>query len=100
MGAVVSLQDLFSIISALPVVTVAVINGLALGGGLELALACDYRIADWQHGHVGLPEVLVGLLPGDCSFVHLVLLELGDYANAVCDWFSWRASLLTSSCAV
>ncbi len=44
---------------------VAAINGLALGGGYELALACHYRvIADDPKAVVGLPEVTVGLLPG------------------------------------
>jgi 3-hydroxyacyl-CoA dehydrogenase / enoyl-CoA hydratase / 3-hydroxybutyryl-CoA epimerase len=44
---------------------VAAINGLALGGGLELCLACHYRvIADDPKAFVGLPEVKVGLLPG------------------------------------
>ena len=43
----------------------AAINGLALGGGLETALACHYRVAaDTEKTQVGLPEVLVGLLPG------------------------------------
>lgn len=43
----------------------AAINGLALGGGLELALACHYRVLAADPGaKVGLPEVLVGLLPG------------------------------------
>jgi 3-hydroxyacyl-CoA dehydrogenase/enoyl-CoA hydratase/3-hydroxybutyryl-CoA epimerase len=44
---------------------VAAINGLALGGGFELCLACHYRvIADDPKAYVGLPEVKVGLLPG------------------------------------
>lgn len=44
---------------------VAAINGLALGGGFELCLACHYRvIADDRKAYVGLPEVKVGLLPG------------------------------------
>ena len=43
----------------------AAINGLALGGGLEIALACHYRVlAEGSAAKVGLPEVLVGLLPG------------------------------------
>ncbi len=43
----------------------AAINGLALGGGLELALACHYRVCtDAPKTQLGLPEVLVGLLPG------------------------------------
>src|SRR5690606_11997692 len=43
----------------------AAINGLALGGGMELALACHYRVvADSPKIQLGLPEVLVGMLPG------------------------------------
>lgn len=48
---------------ALPAVVVAEIGGHALGGGLELALACDFRIAAHQ-AKLGLPEAKVGLLPG------------------------------------
>lgn len=43
-------------------VSIAAINGFALGGGLECALACDIRIAE-QHAQLGLPEASVGLLP-------------------------------------
>lgn len=43
-------------------VTIAAINGFAMGGGLECALACDVRIAD-AHAQLGLPEATVGLLP-------------------------------------
>lgn len=49
----------------LPVPVVAAINGAALGGGLELALACNYRIAwDDKSVQIGFPEVTLGLLPG------------------------------------
>ena len=45
--------------------TVAVIDGVCLGGGLELALACDFRVATTApHTSLGLPEVKLGLLPG------------------------------------
>ncbi|WP_286747615.1 enoyl-CoA hydratase-related protein, partial [Aquabacterium sp. UBA2148] len=44
-------------------VTVAAINGFAMGGGLECALACDIRIAE-SHAQMALPEATVGLLPG------------------------------------
>ncbi|MDH5360627.1 MAG: 3-hydroxyacyl-CoA dehydrogenase NAD-binding domain-containing protein [Gammaproteobacteria bacterium] len=44
--------------------TVAMINGLCLGGGLELALACRYRIAEADSGRLGLPEVKLGIHPG------------------------------------
>jgi 3-hydroxyacyl-CoA dehydrogenase/enoyl-CoA hydratase/3-hydroxybutyryl-CoA epimerase len=47
----------------LPAVTIAVIHGYCLGGGLELALACDYRIAI-DDASFGFPEVLLGLHPG------------------------------------
>ena len=42
---------------------IAAINGVALGGGLEVALACDIRIAA-EHARLGLPEVTLGLIPG------------------------------------
>ncbi|MGE0486291.1 MAG: enoyl-CoA hydratase/isomerase family protein [Gammaproteobacteria bacterium] len=49
----------------LPVPTVAAINGLALGGGLEFAMACHHRVAaQGDTPCLGLPEVLLGLLPG------------------------------------
>ncbi|MGD2110425.1 MAG: enoyl-CoA hydratase/isomerase family protein [Phycisphaerae bacterium] len=56
-------QGVFSDLTALPSVTVAAINGAALGGGLELALACDFRIAV-KSAKLGLPEVTLGLIPG------------------------------------
>lgn len=56
-------QELMVRIADLDVVTVAGINGYALGGGLELALACDVRLADGS-AEVGFPEVDLGLIPG------------------------------------
>ncbi|MFN3580921.1 MAG: 3-hydroxyacyl-CoA dehydrogenase NAD-binding domain-containing protein [Pseudomonas sp.] len=54
---------------------VAAINGAALGGGWELALACHYRIAlDQPHVALGLPEVTLGLLPGGGGVVRMVRL--------------------------
>uniref|UniRef100_UPI00117EBD3B enoyl-CoA hydratase/isomerase family protein n=1 Tax=Streptomyces bobili TaxID=67280 RepID=UPI00117EBD3B len=47
----------------LPVPTVAAVHGFALGGGFELALACDVIVAD-RTAVVGLPEVSVGVIPG------------------------------------
>jgi enoyl-CoA hydratase len=58
-------QHVFTGFAELPQPTVAAINGHALGGGLELALACDFRFAARLDGAlIGLPEVRLGLLPG------------------------------------
>ncbi len=58
-------QQVLDRLAALNCPTVAVINGFALGGGLELALACDYRLAHRQSKPVlGLPEVQLGIHPG------------------------------------
>ena len=46
-----------------PKPTIAVLNGLTFGGGCELALACDIRIAE-EHAQIGLPEIKLGLFPG------------------------------------
>ena len=58
-----AVQKLFLRLEEMPQVTVAEIAGSALGGGLELALACDLRIAA-RGAKLGLPEVGIGLLPG------------------------------------
>ena len=59
----------------LPVPIVAAINGAALGGGFELCLACNYRIAlDHKSVQIGLPEVSLGLLPGGGGVVRMVNL--------------------------
>jgi enoyl-CoA hydratase/carnithine racemase len=55
-------QGLFSRIERMPQIAIAEIGGVAAGGGLELALACDLRIAS-QSAQMGLPEVGLGLLP-------------------------------------
>lgn len=56
-------QDVFGALAALPFPTIAAINGFALGGGLELALAADLRVAG-PGAKLGLPEVGLGLIPG------------------------------------
>lgn len=58
-------QQMFQHLSDLPYPVVAAIHGPCLGGGLELALACDYRVCtDSDKTRLGLPEVQLGLLPG------------------------------------
>src|SRR6516162_10609524 len=58
-------QHLFDQLERLPFPTVAVIHGPCLGGGLEFALACDYRLAiDHPKTQIGLPEIELGLVPG------------------------------------
>ncbi len=57
--------ELFNRIERLPVPVVAAIHGYCLGGGLELALACDWRVADREEGtRLGFPEVKLGIFPG------------------------------------
>lgn len=57
------LQEAFSAVAAIPQPTIAAITGYALGGGLELALCCDLRIAG-DNAKVGQPEILLGIIPG------------------------------------
>jgi enoyl-CoA hydratase/carnithine racemase len=54
--------EAFEALAAFRGVTIAAINGYAMGGGLECALACDIRIAE-EHAQLALPEASVGLLP-------------------------------------
>ncbi|PWI34684.1 fatty acid oxidation complex subunit alpha FadJ [Vibrio albus] len=58
-------HEVFNRLSWLPVTTAVAIHGVCLGGGLELSLACDYRICtDADTTRLGLPEVQLGILPG------------------------------------
>lgn len=58
-------QEIFNKLENLPIPTIALISGFCLGGGLELALACTYRIAeDSGKTKLGLPEVKLGIHPG------------------------------------
>lgn len=56
-------QAIFQAIEDLPIPSIALINGYALGGGLELAMACTFRLAV-PRAKLGLPEVKLGLIPG------------------------------------
>ena len=63
-------SDIITALSDLPLPTVAAINGLALGGGLEVALAADYRVMS-SAAKIGLPEISLGLFPGYGGTVRL-----------------------------
>lgn len=58
-----SLSDAISALENAPFPVIAAIHGQALGGGLEIALGCDFRVMDAK-ARVGLPEVTLGLIPG------------------------------------
>ncbi|KAL7908547.1 putative enoyl-CoA hydratase/isomerase family protein [Trichoderma velutinum] len=59
----VALRDMFSRLAALPIPTIACVSGLALGGGLELALCCHLRVFS-SNARVGLPETRLAIIPG------------------------------------
>lgn len=69
-------QTVFDKLAELPITTVAAIHGACVGGGFELALACDYRVAsDAKTTRIGLPETQLGILPawgGSTRLPHLI----------------------------
>ena len=58
-----ALQETFAVVAQLPKPTVAAVTGYALGGGFELALACDFRVLG-ERAKLGLPEITLGIIPG------------------------------------
>ena len=76
--------DVFDSFEDIKLPTIAAINGAALGGGCEMTLVCDYRIAD-TNATIGLPEVKLGLMPGFGGTVRLPRVIGAD--NAV-EWMS------------
>lgn len=76
-------QAVFARLEALAIPTVVMIDGFCMGGGLELALACDYRVAtDDQNTRLGLPEIMLGIHPGWGGTVRLPRLIGGFDALA------------------
>lgn len=73
-------QNTFRSLEKLPFPVIAAINGFALGGGLELAMACDFRIAS-SKAKFGQPEVNLGLIPGYAGTQRLP--RLAGLANAL-----------------
>lgn len=63
MNRMQALQATFTMVEDIPKVTIAAINGFALGGGCELALACDFRVMA-DNAVIGQPEILLGIIPG------------------------------------
>jgi 3-hydroxyacyl-CoA dehydrogenase / enoyl-CoA hydratase / 3-hydroxybutyryl-CoA epimerase / enoyl-CoA isomerase len=80
----IEVNKIFSDLEDLPYPTVSAVNGTALGGGFELALATDYRVAT-ENSVVGFPEVKLGILPGFGGTVRLPRLIGADNAN---QWIS------------
>ncbi|MGB5412467.1 MAG: fatty acid oxidation complex subunit alpha FadB [Woeseiaceae bacterium] len=76
--------EVFNVFEDLPVPTVAAINGIALGGGFEMTLVCDYRVMSAQ-AKVGLPETKLGIIPGYGGTLRLPRLIGAD--NAI-EWIA------------
>ncbi|MBL4942656.1 MAG: fatty acid oxidation complex subunit alpha FadB [Colwellia sp.] len=77
-------SDVFDAFEDIQLPTIAAINGVALGGGCEMTLVCDYRVAD-TNVSIGLPEVKLGLMPGFGGTVRLPRIIGAD--NAI-EWMS------------
>lgn len=73
-------QEIFSLIETCPKPVIAVVNGFALGGGCELAMACHMRIAA-AHAKFGQPEVNLGIIPGYGGTQRLTFLVGRGKAN-------------------
>ena len=78
-------KQVFDKLEKLPQITVAVINGACLGGGYELSLACNYRVAGFAGCvKIGLPEVRLGILPGFGGCVRLPeLIGIGKALSVI-----------------
>jgi enoyl-CoA hydratase/carnithine racemase len=115
-AAVAAIQRLYRKIERLPQVTLCEIGGAAMGGGLELALACDLRIAATE-ATLGLPEARLGLIPGAGGTQRLTRLcgasvaarlilgaEIVDGATAcelgLVQWAAPRVELAERACAI
>ncbi|MBO4488481.1 MAG: enoyl-CoA hydratase/isomerase family protein [Bacteroidales bacterium] len=72
--------DLFRMIETLPIPVIAAVNGFALGGGCELAMACDIRLAS-NKAKFGQPEVGLGIIPGFSGTVRLARTVGMGYAK-------------------
>lgn len=89
MNWLVEANQIFNALEDLPFPTVTAINGVALGGGFELAVATDYRVAT-AAAVVGFPEVKLGIIPGFGGTVRLPRIIGADNAN---QWISSGAHM-------
>ena len=100
-------QDVFNRIAKLPFPTVAAINGTCLGGGLELTLACKYRIASTNpKTSIGFPEVQLGFIPGwggTIRMPRLIGLQQGftmiSTGNRVDGMKAWKLGIVDETAA-
>lgn len=71
---VAAARKVAELISTSSKIFVAAIQGHTIGGGLELAMACDFRVASEGHYQLGLPEIKLGLIPGNGGTIRLIQL--------------------------
>jgi enoyl-CoA hydratase len=76
-------QDLLARIEGMPKPVIAAVNGYALGGGLEIAMACDFIVAA-PEAKLGQPEVLLGVIPGFAGTQRLARLVGAAKAKQLC----------------
>jgi enoyl-CoA hydratase len=88
-------QSVFAKLDTLPVASIALVNGFALGGGLELALSCTFRLASTS-AKFGFPEIKLGLIPGYGGTQRLPRLVGESKATDTCTsnkrWSSTRST--------